>query len=185
MITLNDWFEKGLKQEEYINQMTSHKENMLHVQQEFSLPNDQAFFDQVATQNLRAIVLTEDWCGDAMMNNPVLLAMAEAAKIDVRFLLRDSNLELMDQYLTNGTARSIPIFVFINENGEEVAKWGPRASKVQSFVDDARSELPAKEDPAFKEGQKLLIAQLTATYREREDFWAAIYGELKKTLTSN
>ena len=40
----------------------------------------------------------------------------------------------MDQYLTNGTARSIPIFIFIDEKGEEKAVWGPRAKEVQEIV---------------------------------------------------
>lgn len=182
MITLNQWFDKGLTTEEYMSQMTSHKDNMEQVMQEFKLPDDQAFFEQLASRNLRAIVITEDWCGDAMMNNPILLSLCKAANMDIRFILRDKHTELMDQYLTNGTARSIPIFIFINEQGEEMAKWGPRASKIQSFVDEARSQLPAKEDEAFKAGQELLIAQLTAAYKEREDFWLEVYKELKETL---
>ncbi|TFD98135.1 thioredoxin family protein [Jeotgalibacillus salarius] len=183
MTNLNSWFEKGLTAEEYQSQMESHKENMSKVYEEFSVPvEDEAILEQLKEQKLRAIVITEDWCGDAMMNNPILLKLSEHAGIDVRFVLRDSNLELMDQYLTNGKSRAIPIFVFIDQNGNEVAKWGPRAAKVQAFVDESRSNLPAKEDPAFKDGQKLMIKQLTAAYTEREDFWTDVYHELKEEL---
>ncbi|MGD7046161.1 thioredoxin family protein [Jeotgalibacillus proteolyticus] len=182
MSALNEWFQKGLTVEEYRDQMTAHKENMDEVSRQFSLPDDQEFFSELAARHIRAIVLTEDWCGDAMMNNPVLIALGEAADVEVRFLLRDSNLELMDQYLTDGRARSIPIFIFIDEEGREVAKWGPRAKKVQSFVDEARSSLPAKDDPAFKDGQDLLIKHLTSAYVERKDFWMEVYAELKQTL---
>ncbi|PPA68964.1 thioredoxin family protein [Jeotgalibacillus proteolyticus] len=182
MTTLNEWFDKGLTEEEYKNSMTTHKENMENVAKQFSLPEDQEFFSSLAARNIRALVLTEDWCGDAMMNNPVLLALANESNIKVRFLLRDSNLELMDRYLTNGTARSIPIFIFIDEDGSEIGKWGPRAQKVQEFVDESKSTLPAKEDPAFKTGQELLFKQLTAAYQEREDFWLAVYEELKAVL---
>lgn len=35
--------------------------------------------------------------------------ISEVANIDMRLLIRDENLELMDQYLTNGTARAIPL----------------------------------------------------------------------------
>ena len=59
-------------------------------------------------------------------------------------LLRDQNLELMDQYLTNGTSRAIPIFVFIDQNGNERAVWGPRAETVQHFVDGATFEASAE-----------------------------------------
>ena len=33
--------------------------------------------------------------------------ISEVANIDMSLLIRDENLELMDQYLTNGTARAI------------------------------------------------------------------------------
>ncbi|MBM7580398.1 thioredoxin family protein [Jeotgalibacillus terrae] len=183
MTNLNEWFDKGLTAEAYKDQMESHKENMESVYEQFTLPEDETFFEKLKEQQLRAIVITEDWCGDAMMNNPVLLKLAERSGMDVRFVLRDSNLELMDQYLTNGKSRAIPIFIFIDQNGKELAKWGPRAKKVQAFVDEARSSLPAKEDPAFKGGQQLMIKQLTAAYTEREDFWNEVYHELKDQLT--
>ncbi|MHC8520324.1 thioredoxin family protein [Rossellomorea sp. H39__3] len=69
------------------------------------------------------IAITEDWCGDAMVNIPILLKLAEAAGIEVKMILRDENLELMDQYLTNGTSRSIPIFIFIDGEGKERMVW--------------------------------------------------------------
>ncbi|KIL48180.1 thioredoxin [Jeotgalibacillus soli] len=182
MTTLNEWFEKGITPEEYIAQMQTHKENLEHVLKTFTLPEEESFFDALSSKKLRAIAITEDWCGDAMMNVPVLIKLAEKTGMEVRMLLRDSNLELMDQYLTNGTARSIPIFIFIDEDGQEVAKWGPRAAKVQAFVDETRASLPAKEDPAFEGSQRLVFTKMVAAFKEREDFWMAVYEELKNTL---
>ncbi|WP_370543226.1 thioredoxin family protein [Geomicrobium sp. JCM 19055] len=57
----------------------------------------------------------------------------------------------MDQYLTNGTARSIPIFIFIDDEGHEVAKWGPRAPEVQERVSALMSKLPEKTAPNYDE----------------------------------
>ena len=54
------------------------------------------------------LVLTEAWCGDAAQNLPILAKMAEAnPNVELRLVLRDENLDLMDAYLTNG-GRSIP-----------------------------------------------------------------------------
>src|SRR5690625_6161251 len=53
-----------------------------------------------------------------MLNIPIFLKIAEIANMPVRFLNRDENLELMDEYLTNGN-RVIPIFIFIDEDGNE------------------------------------------------------------------
>ena len=128
------------------------------------------------------IVISEDWCGDAMLNNPVLLRIAEEANIDVRFVLRDQNLELIDQYLTNGTSRSIPIFIFIDGNGEEKAVWGPRAPKLQDLVTSERTKLPSQDDPDFKDKQMALYKQLGERYQVEEDIWHTVAESILSTL---
>lgn len=149
-MNLNTWFEKGMSPDMYIESMEKHKENLLYIYDTFSLPEDTAFFTRLQKEQLRAIVLTEDWCGDAMLNIPILLHIAEAGDIDVRMLLRDQNLELMDNYLTNGKSRSIPIIIFLDQEGNEVAKWGPRAEKIQAFVNESQAKLPEKDASDYK-----------------------------------
>src|SRR5690606_22579377 len=75
--------------------------------------------------NFRVIVITEGWCGDAAQVEPVVAKMLDKLNVQSRYLLRDENPELMDLYLTDG-AKSIPIFVGINEQGEEIFRFGPR-----------------------------------------------------------
>ncbi|AIF44007.1 thioredoxin family protein [Virgibacillus sp. SK37] len=179
---LNDWFMKGISPDDYIESMQTHKENLLHIYDKFQLPGDQAFFDTLKEKNLRVIVLTEDWCGDAMLNIPILLRLSEAANMDVRMLLRDQNLELMDQYLTNGKSRSIPIFIFLDPDGNEVAKWGPRAQKVQQFVDHSKEALPQEDAEDFKEKFKEMLFFITKSFRDNTDFWEDVYVSLKDEL---
>ena len=77
------------------------------------------------------MVLTEDWCGDSAYNLPVLVEAARLnPKIDLRIVLRDDNLDIMDHYLT-GTARSIPKLVAFSEDGAEIFRWGPRPEEAQ------------------------------------------------------
>src|SRR5699024_7190307 len=149
-MNLTEWYEKGMTPDHYIEAMESHKNDLLHIYDQFQLPEDEEFFNTVQEQNLRVIALTEDWCGDAMLNIPILLRMTDQTATPVKMLPRDQNLELMDQYLTNGKSRSIPIFIFIDEAGNEVAKWGPRAEKVQAFVDDAKEKLPSSDAADYK-----------------------------------
>ncbi|WP_316570661.1 thioredoxin family protein [Neobacillus sp. YIM B06451] len=172
---LNSWFEKAILVDEYIDNMKTHKEGMLEVYRNFELSEPQrASLEEVKGKKLRVIGLTEDWCGDAMLNNPILLKIAEAADMEVRFLLRDSNLELMDQYLTNGTSRAIPIYIFIDAEGQEYAVWGPRAPKVQDFVDRGRAGLPEKDAPDFEEKQKAFYRDLVESYRTDKGFWQTV-----------
>ncbi|WHY78098.1 thioredoxin family protein [Neobacillus sp. WH10] len=172
---LNAWFQKGLTAEEYINSMTQNKEEMLSIYEQFSLTaEDKSKLEALRTQSLRAIVLTEDWCGDALLNNPILMRIAEAAGIELRFVLRDQNLELMDQYLTNGTSRAIPIFIFLNEEGSEVAVWGPRAPEIQALVVERRAALPEKDAEDFQEKQIEMYKQLVAAYQTDAVIWQTV-----------
>jgi len=184
-MTLNDWFAKGIPSQEYVDSMQKHKEDLLHIYDSYSLPEDEEFYSKLKEKNLRVIVITEDWCGDAMMNTPVLLHLAKKTNMEVRMILRDSNLELMDQYLTNGKSRSIPIFIFIDEAGNEVAKWGPRAEPVQKYVDEIRADLPDKDAEDYKEKFDDMIKVMYGEYKSNSTFWNHVYQSIKTTLTSN
>ncbi|AXF57558.1 thioredoxin family protein [Salicibibacter kimchii] len=180
-MTLNKWFAKGMSPETYIENMQQHKENLQHIYEHFNIPDDERL-ETLADRPSRVIVLTEDWCGDAMVNVPILLHIAEKTNMDVSMLLRDSNLELMDQYLTNGKSRSIPIFIFLDENGNEVAKWGPRAPEVQAKVDGLFSNLPAKDAPDYEEKWKATLSALTQMFREDEKVRNDVYESIINTL---
>lgn len=84
------------------------------------------------------MVITEDWCGDSAQNLPYIVKIAELNPlINLRILLRDQNLDVMDLYLTSGKARSIPKLVAFDENGNELFQWGPRPKAAQEVVDQA------------------------------------------------
>lgn len=89
--------------------------------------------------NLKWVVLTEGWCGDAAQILPVINKIAEASngKIELELLLRDENLELMDKYLTNG-GRAIPKLICYDENNKELWNWGPRPKVTQELVNQLK-----------------------------------------------
>lgn len=80
---------------------------------------------------VRWLVLTEDWCGDSAFSLPIIVALARLTdQVTLRILLRDANLDIMDQYLTNGT-RGIPkLIAFDPETGRELFQWGPRPAEL-------------------------------------------------------
>lgn len=81
------------------------------------------------------LVITEGWCGDAAQNLPVIQKIAALSpKISLKLILRDENLEVMDQYLTNG-GRSIPKLIALNADTlETMGTWGPRPVAVQQMM---------------------------------------------------
>lgn len=86
------------------------------------------------------LILTEGWCGDAAQNIPVIEKIAaESVNIETRYLLRDENLDLMDQYLTDG-ARSIPKLIALDAGTLEVlGTWGARSRPAQDLFAELRS----------------------------------------------
>jgi hypothetical protein len=80
------------------------------------------------------LVLSEDWCGDAVNTVPVVARLAELApNLDLRVLARDENLDLMDAHLT-GTSRSIPVVIALDDEFREHGWWGPRPGELQRWV---------------------------------------------------
>lgn len=175
------WFEKGVSEAEYINSMQQHKENLLSIKNRFSLTSVEKS-QSLSEKNLRAIVITADWCGDAMVNLPIFMSIAREGSIETRYLIRDENLELMDRYLTNGMARSIPIIILIDENGNEYARWGPRAEIVQSYVDDYKQSLPPKDDESFNDAFNEYINKFTTLFNENTELWTSIEDDMLRAF---
>jgi hypothetical protein len=80
------------------------------------------------------LVLSEDWCGDAVNTVPVVAKLAELSpNLDLRVLARDENLDLMDAHLT-GASRSIPVVIALDEEFREQGWWGPRPAELQAWA---------------------------------------------------
>jgi hypothetical protein len=110
---------------------------------------------QMAVDNLKKrwtwLVITEAWCGDAAQTIPLMhaITVASKGKIDLKLILRDENVELMDKYLTNG-GRAIPILLCLDADTlEEKGIWGPRPADAQKMVMDFKQN-PAKSPAEFK-----------------------------------
>ncbi|WP_026694570.1 thioredoxin family protein [Peribacillus kribbensis] len=185
MKNLENWFSKGLSREEYIGNMQVHQDHLQKVYEGFSLNNEEReLLAPLKEKRLKAVILTADWCGDAMVNLPIFMHIADAAGIEERYLIRDENLELMDQYLTNGKSRSIPIILLLNDNGEETVKWGPRAPEAEKQVSELKKDLPSKEDPAFDDAFKQFAANLAQVFTEDHSLWNSIKKDMFKSILS-
>lgn len=102
------------------------------------------------TKPITLLVLNESWCGDAAQSIPVFEKMiALNSNINIRFLIRDENLGVMDQYLTNGS-RSIPKLIALNDNLKELGTWGPQPQFLKDWY-ATHQENPTMEIKELKE----------------------------------
>lgn len=96
------------------------------------------------------LIISEPWCGDAAQTLPILNKMAEASgNIDLKIVLRDENVDLMNRFLTNGS-QSIPMVIILDQDLNFITKWGPRSGSATKLVNDYKTE-HGKIDDAFKQ----------------------------------
>ncbi len=92
-------------------------------------------------QRINWLVLTESWCGDASPALPVMNKISELnPNISFKILLRDENLELMNQFLTNGSM-SIPKLISFDATDKDVmGTWGSRSKAATELVEDFKRQ---------------------------------------------
>jgi hypothetical protein len=87
--------------------------------------------EAIRGRKLRILVITEDWCGDALVGFPALARLVDdAPNVEMRVFLRDANPDVMDQYLKRGLYRTIPVIVFFDEQMNELARYMERQDVV-------------------------------------------------------
>jgi Thioredoxin len=97
------------------------------------------------------LVITEGWCGDAAQIVPVLQHVADHTQgIELRLILRDQHLDIMDAFLTNG-GRSIPKVLFVApDSGQILGHWGPRPVDAQKEMATYSALMKAAPDEATR-----------------------------------
>lgn len=129
-------FAQGMTLAAYLAQMRTNKERFEQRMAATELtPADR---EAIRGRKLKILVITEDWCGDALVGFPGLARLVEGAPdVEMRVFLRDANPDVMDQYLKRGLYRTIPVFVFFDEHMTELARFMER----QDVVTELRTVL--------------------------------------------
>jgi len=105
------------------------------------------------------VVLTESWCGDAAQIVPIMNKIAEYAgqKLEVCFLLRDENPNLIDAFLTHG-GRAIPKLIFVKKEEDNqlkiISSWGARPAEARQLADDYKDKV--KQNPELEDFKAFL-----------------------------
>ncbi len=149
MTVTRERFEQGMTYDEYKAQMTRNKERFVENERQVELDRQDLAVFQHLSHPLNVLVLAEDWCGDVIANLPILGRLAaESGTLHLRIFLRDQNLDLMDQYLNHGQFRSIPVFVFFDEQFRELGRFIERPANVTERNAQHRRKL-YEEHPEF------------------------------------
>ena len=169
MAVTREQFESGLTYEAYKAGMTRNKEQLEQNEQDLQLTADDVAAFRGLPETINVMALAEEWCGDVVANLPVLgkLAAESQGKLNVRIHLRDGETGsvLMDQYLNKGQFKSIPTFIFLDGNFNELGVWIERPDSVTRTREEKRLAL-YKANPEWGDPSKP-IAELPEDVRTK------------------
>ncbi|MBI1846318.1 MAG: thioredoxin family protein [Candidatus Rokubacteria bacterium] len=141
MAVTRERFAQGMTPQQYLDQMGQNKDQFVKFLGEITIkPEDRQALEKLG-KRLNVMVITEDWCGDALYNVPVLFKLVEGnPNVETRVFLRDKNPDLIDQYLNKGIFKSIPVFAFFDEHMNEVARLIERPQGLTDQLEKAMLE---------------------------------------------
>jgi len=188
-------FDKGLTYDAYKAQMTRNRERLEENEQRVALSTEDLAAFSALPRPVKVLVLAEDWCGDVIANLPVLGRLAkDSGKLDVRIFLRDQNDDIMQGYLNKGQFKSIPVFVFFDEDFRELGHWIERPASVTEVRAKRRKEIfaahpefgspDAPVDQLAEDVRVRLQAELVRVAHETSKFAnAEVVRELREIAT--
>lgn len=139
-------FQKGLIFEAYVASMTTLKRHML--EQYDSLHLNEAIKTDFASLikkhgQVLALVITEDYCPDSVLNLPIVARLAEAAPaMTLRIIYRRNYPELADRYPAADGYNHIPTVIFMTPQRQEIGVWHERPAAARKFLANFEKETP-------------------------------------------
>ncbi len=121
--------------------------------------------ERLAKGAVKVLVLSESWCGDCVENLPILCKLEYLYRfMQVLIFPRDRNLDIMDQYLTEGV-RVIPVFVFFDEQNREIGRFVERPKGAHAFMERTRTALSGLSPEERERGMYKARSELRREYK--------------------
>lgn len=123
----------ALSLEDYVERMQTHQADMRRRLATVTLSEADRAALVSATHIRYALAMTEDWCGDAVCNLPIVARIVEALpQAELRLVYRSDQDHLNAHYQTRDIAH-VPVLTFFDESLEEIGTWfqRPRAADRQ------------------------------------------------------
>ncbi|MBM2809852.1 MAG: hypothetical protein HW416_611 [Chloroflexi bacterium] len=149
MAVTRERFNQGLTYQGFKDSMTQNREPFENNERNAPTePEDVAAFSRLS-KPLDVLVIAGDWCADVIANLPILGRLAlESGKLNLRVFDRDTNEDLMSEYLNGGQFRSVPVFAFFDADWRQLGVFTERPKSVTEFRAKKRLEI-FTEHPEF------------------------------------
>jgi hypothetical protein len=124
LMSKTSW-QQGLTLEAYVDQMQHHQDATRRRLAQIVLRREDVAAFAARLEVRHVLVMTEDWCGDSMLNVPILAHLVAAPGVDLRFFPRALSPELEAYYRARNITH-IPVFTFLDANFHPLATWVER-----------------------------------------------------------
>ncbi len=119
-------WETGLTLDRFVDGIDTYQEETRRRLREVQLaPADARFFGRISTP-VFVLAMTEGWCGDSLLNLPILAQIVAAAPgLTLRVFVRSTSPLLNAAYQARGITH-IPVFTFFDADFHEIGTWVER-----------------------------------------------------------
>ncbi len=158
-----EWLERALSFQEYVDKADMNVPTIKANYEDTQISEeDHKYFASLSSKlekgAIKVLALSEPWCGDCVENLPIVAKLASLYPcFDLLVFSRDDNLDIMDRYLTDGK-RVIPVFVFFDEEGQEIGRFIERPQGARDFL---AGEMEKHKDLSEEERQKAMYGVRT------------------------
>ncbi len=129
-------FDQGMTTQQYIDQIKVNKDPFVTIYETVRIPADSLSLFNGLSEPLKLAVFTADWCGDAVSTTPVILKLADSTpNISVQVFNRDDELELSNSFLPEHRAGTVPIFVVMDQDMNQVVRFIETAGALVPDID--------------------------------------------------
>lgn len=176
-------FEQGLRYDQFLAQAKVNRDKFeLYYSNPALTEQDISFFKKCAALPngpAKVLALAEAWCGDVFRELPTAVRLAEATGMDLRIFLRDENPDIMNEFLLNGKARAIPVFIFYTKDTRYITHFTERSAgahkELAAILEQVRSELSLAPGTTFatapEANKQAFIREVIARITPRFDDW--------------
>lgn len=185
-VVTEERFSQGFTYPDYIEQINVNKDRFdrYHGTAKEELSEDDVTFLKQAVESgaTKVLVLGEDWCPDVYRGMPVIARVAEASGMELRVFPRDTNLDIMDEFLKNGEHRSIPVMVFYTSDLKYLFHWIERpelANQDMSAIgEEIERDFAGQDEDTIRRARRDRVnAKFPSWQRETVREWRGLLGQ--------
>ena len=172
-------FEQGMTTQQYIDQIKVNKEPFVTIYETIKISAESLSLFDGLSEPLKLAVFTADWCGDAMSTTPVILKLADSTpNISLQVFNRDDELELSNSFLPEHRAGTVPIFVVLDQDMNEVARFIETAGALVPDIDAMDAAIDQETAGLSEDDQRQAKRGRRTSYRvERAQAWGDVILE--------